>query len=69
SFDGAKAYKVQHADDAMQEFHRRFDEETGIMFASLYPGCIATTGLFREHIPLFRLFPPFQRFVTKGFVS
>uniref|UniRef100_A0A0D9WB85 NADPH-protochlorophyllide oxidoreductase n=1 Tax=Leersia perrieri TaxID=77586 RepID=A0A0D9WB85_9ORYZ len=72
SFDGAKAYKDSKICNmlTMQEFHRRFHEETGITFASLYPGCIATTGLFREHIPLFRLlFPPFQRFVTKGFVS
>ncbi|KAK2664465.1 hypothetical protein Ddye_003039 [Dipteronia dyeriana] len=28
------------------------------------------TGLFREHIPLFRLlFPPFQKYITKGYVS
>ncbi|KAG6385462.1 hypothetical protein SASPL_154297 [Salvia splendens] len=71
-FDGAKAYKDSKVCNMliMQEFHRRFHEETGITFASLYPGCIATTGLFREHIPLFRLlFPPFQKFITKGFVS
>lgn len=71
-FDGAKAYKDSKVCNmlCMQEFHRRYHEETGITFASLYPGCIATTGLFREHIPLFRiLFPPFQKFVTKGFVS
>ncbi|KAJ6383448.1 hypothetical protein OIU78_026851 [Salix suchowensis] len=54
----------------MQEFHRRYHEETGITFASLYPGCIAETGLFRNHIPLFRtLFPPFQKYITKGYVS
>ncbi|XP_062185764.1 protochlorophyllide reductase [Phragmites australis] len=72
SFDGAKAYKDSKICNmlTMQELHRRYHEETGITFASLYPGCIATTGLFREHIPLFRLlFPPFQRFITKGFVS
>ncbi|WOK94842.1 protochlorophyllide reductase [Canna indica] len=71
-FDGAKAYKDSKICNmlTMQEFHKRFHEETGITFASLYPGCIATTGLFREHIPLFRLlFPPFQKFITKGFVS
>ncbi|KNA07454.1 hypothetical protein SOVF_171730 [Spinacia oleracea] len=71
-FDGAKAYKDSKVCNMliMQEFHRRFHEETGITFASLYPGCIASTGLFREHIPLFRtLFPPFQKFVTKGYVS
>ncbi|XP_071698477.1 protochlorophyllide reductase, chloroplastic [Rutidosis leptorrhynchoides] len=71
-FDGAKAYKDSKICNmlTMQEFHRRYHEETGITFASLYPGCIATTGLFREHLPAFRLlFPPFQKFITKGFVS
>ncbi|KAL1812827.1 hypothetical protein ACET3Z_022892 [Daucus carota] len=71
-FDGAKAYKDSKVCNmlTMQEFHKRFHEETGITFASLYPGCIATTGLFREHIPLFRLlFPPFQKYITKGYVS
>ena len=39
-------------------------------FASLYPGCIASSGLFRNHVPLFRyLFPRFQKNITKGFVS
>ncbi|XP_047335209.1 protochlorophyllide reductase-like [Impatiens glandulifera] len=72
NFDGAKAYKDSKVCNMliMQEFHKRYHEETGITFASLYPGCIATTGLFREHIPLFRLlFPPFQKYITKGFVS
>ncbi|XP_058217984.1 protochlorophyllide reductase, chloroplastic isoform X3 [Rhododendron vialii] len=70
-FDGAKSYKDSKVCNmlTMQEFHRRYHEETGITFASLYPGCIATTGLFREHIPLFRLlFPPFQKYITKGYV-
>ncbi|URD83914.1 WD-40 repeat family protein [Musa troglodytarum] len=71
-FDGAKAYKDSKVCNmlTMQEFHRRYHEETGVTFASLYPGCIATTGLFREHVALFRLlFPPFQKYITKGFVS
>ncbi|KNA23397.1 hypothetical protein SOVF_025230 [Spinacia oleracea] len=71
-FDGVKAYKDSNVCTMliMQEFHCRFHEGTRITFASLYPGCIASTGLFREHIPLFRiLFPPFQKFVTKGYVS
>lgn len=54
----------------MRELHRRYAPETGITFASLYPGCIAETGLFRNHVPLFRkIFPAFQKYVTKGFVS
>ncbi|KAL9251565.1 Protochlorophyllide reductase A, chloroplastic-like protein [Drosera capensis] len=64
-FDGAKAYEDSKVCNmlTMQEFHRRFHEETGITFTSLYPGCIATTGLFREHIPLL------QKYITKGCVS
>ncbi|PWA57696.1 protochlorophyllide oxidoreductase [Artemisia annua] len=61
-FDGAKAYKDSKVCNMlmMQEFHRRYHEETGITFASLYP----------RHIPLFRLlFPRFQKYITKGYVS
>lgn len=71
-FDGAKAYKDSKVCNmlTMQEFHRRYHDKTGVTFSSLYPGCIAETGLFREHIPLFRtLFPPFQKYITKGYVS
>ncbi len=42
----------------VREMHRRLHEKTGVTFSSLYPGCIAETGLFREHYKLFRtLFP------------
>ncbi|KFK29262.1 hypothetical protein AALP_AA7G110200 [Arabis alpina] len=71
-FDGAKAYKDSKVCNmlTMQEFHRRFQEETRVTFSSLYPGCIASMGLFREHISLFCfLFPPFQKYITKGYVS
>lgn len=71
-FDGAKAYKDSKVCNmlTMREFNRRFHSATGITFASLYPGCIAETGLFREHYSLFRtLFPPFQKYITKGYVS
>lgn len=54
----------------MREMHKRFHDKTGVTFASLYPGCIAETGLFREHYGLFKtLFPPFQKYITKGYVS
>ena len=54
----------------VREMHRRLHEKTGVTFSSLYPGCIAETGLFREHYSLFRtLFPPFQKYITKGYVS
>eukprot|EP00884_Botryococcus_braunii_P012818 jgi/Botrbrau1/21537/Bobra.174_2s0040.1 len=70
-FNGAKAYKDSKVCNmlTMREAHRRFAER-GLTFASLYPGCIAETGLFREHYPIFRtLFPPFQKYITKGYVS
>lgn len=53
----------------MREFERRLGGGK-VTFASLYPGCIAETGLFRNHVSLFRtLFPVFQKYVTKGYVS
>lgn len=66
-FNGAKAYKDSKVCNmlTMREAHRRFADR-GVTFASLYPGCIAETGLFREHYPIFRtLFPPFQKYITK----
>ncbi|GFR50399.1 hypothetical protein Agub_g12615 [Astrephomene gubernaculifera] len=71
-FNGAKAYKDSKVACMMtvRQLHQRFHAATGITFASLYPGCIAETGLFREHYGLFKkLFPPFQKYVTKGYVS
>lgn len=71
-FDGAKAYKDSKVCNmlTMRQMHQRLHEATGITFASLYPGCIAETGLFRSHVPLFKtLFPVFQKYVTKGYVS
>ncbi|CAL1394048.1 unnamed protein product [Linum trigynum] len=71
-FDGSKVYKDSKVCNmlTMQEFHRSYHEEIGVTFASLYPGCIAETGWLREHVPLFiLLFPPFQKYITKGYVS
>jgi hypothetical protein len=53
----------------MREMNKRFGGGK-VLFSSLYPGCIAETGLFRNHVPLFKsLFPVFQKYVTKGYVS
>ena len=71
-FFGAKAYKDSKVCNMMtvQEMHRRFHDKTGITFSSLYPGCIAETGLFREKRGWFRsLFPVFMKYVTGGYVS
>jgi len=71
-FNGAKAYKDSKVCDVMlmRELHRRYHASTGIVFSSLYPGCIADTNLFREHYPVFQtLFPVLQRSVTGAYVS
>lgn len=72
SFEPVKAYKDSKVCNVltMRELHRRYHESTGIVFSSLYPGCVATTALFRNHYPLFqKLFPLFQKYITGGFVS
>lgn len=71
-FEPVKAYKDSKVCNIlmMRELHKRYHEETGIIFSSLYPGCVATTALFRNHYRLFQfLFPIFQKYITKGFVS
>ena len=72
AFNGAKAYKDSKICNMMtvSELHERYHDSTGITFSSLYPGCIATTQLFREKREWFRkLFPVFMKYVTGGFVS
>ena len=52
------------------EFHRRYHENTGVVFNTLYPGCVAETALFRDAAKLFQqVFPWFQKNITKGYVS
>ncbi|BAU62919.1 protochlorophyllide oxidoreductase [Stanieria sp. NIES-3757] len=71
-FKSGKAYKDSKLCNVltMRELHRRYHNSTGIMFSSLYPGCVADTPLFRNHYPLFRkIFPLFQKNITGGYVS
>lgn len=71
-FKSGKAYKDSKLCNVltMRELHQRYHDSTGIVFSSLYPGCVATTALFRNHYPLFqKLFPLFQKNITGGFVS
>jgi protochlorophyllide reductase len=71
-FNGAKAYKDSKVCNMMtvRELHERYHKKTGVVFSSMYPGCIATTQLFREKRSWFRtLFPVFMKYVTGGFVS
>ena len=52
------------------ELNRRYHKDTGIVFSSMYPGCIAETALFREKREWFRkIFPAFMKYVTGGYVG
>ena len=71
-FKSGKAYKDSKLCNVltMRELHRRYHESTGIVFSSLYPGCVAETALFRNHYSLFqKIFPLFQKNITGGYVS
>ncbi|MCT0211843.1 MAG: protochlorophyllide oxidoreductase [Cyanobium sp.] len=71
-FKPGKAYKDSKLCNMIttQELHRRLHERTGIVFSSLYPGCVADTPLFRNSYPLFqKIFPWFQKNITGGYVS
>jgi protochlorophyllide reductase len=46
-----------------RELHRRYHAQTGIIFNTLYPGCVAETALSRNAPRLF------QQNTTKGYVS
>jgi len=72
AYNGAKCYKDAKLCNMMTvlELHRRFHDSTGIVFSSMYPGCIAETALFRQKRGWFRkIFPLFMKYVTGGYVS
>ncbi|NEO38008.1 MAG: protochlorophyllide reductase [Moorea sp. SIOASIH] len=72
AFKSGKAYKDSKLCNmlTMRELHQRYHDSTGIVFNSLYPGCVADTALFRNHYSLFqKLFPLFQKNITGGYVS
>ena len=71
-FKPGKAYKDSKLCNMMmsREFHSRYHLDTGVVFNTLYPGCVADTALFRDTPVLFRkVFPWFQKNITKGYVS
>jgi protochlorophyllide reductase len=71
-FKPGKAYKDSKLACMImsRELDRRFHATTGIVFSTLYPGCVADTPLFRHAPRLFqRIFPWFQKNITKGYVS
>ncbi len=72
AFKPGKAYKDSKLCNMMtvRELDRRFGASTGIVFSSLYPGCVADTPLFRNTPALFqKIFPWFQKNITKGYVT
>jgi protochlorophyllide reductase len=71
-FKAGKAYKDSKLCNMIisREWHRRYHAQTGIIFNTLYPGCVAETALFRHAPRLFqKIFPWFQKNITKGYVS
>jgi protochlorophyllide reductase len=72
AFKAGKAYKDSKLCNMImnREFHRRYHAKTGVVFNTLYPGCVAETALFRDAPKLFqKIFPWFQKKITKGYVS
>ncbi|AMW05784.1 protochlorophyllide reductase [Gemmatimonas phototrophica] len=72
AFKPGKAYKDSKLCNMItgRELHRRYHGQTGIVFNTLYPGCVADTPLFRHTPPAFqRIFPWFQKNITKGYVT
>jgi protochlorophyllide reductase len=72
SFKAGKAYKDSKLCNMLmsRELHRRYHASTGIVFNTLYPGCVADTPLFRNSYPLFqKIFPWFQKNITGGYVT
>jgi protochlorophyllide reductase len=71
-FKPGKAYKDSKLCNMItgRELHRRHHARTGIVFNTLYPGCVADTPLFRHTPRAFQvIFPWFQKNITKGYVS
>ena len=70
-FKPGKAYKDSKLCNMIiaQELSKRFSSEK-VISNSLYPGCVAKSKLFRNTPWIFRfLFPLFQKFITRGYVS
>ncbi len=71
-FKPGKAYKDSKLCNMIttQELHRRLHASSGIVFTSLYPGCVADTPLFRHTPKAFQtIFPWFQKAITGGYVT
>lgn len=72
TFKAGKAYKDSKLCNMItsRELHRRHHARTGIVFNTLYPGCVADSALFRHTPRAFQvIFPWFQKHITKGYVT
>jgi protochlorophyllide reductase len=72
AFKAGKAYKDSKLCNMIisRELHRRYHESTGMIFGTVYPGCVADTALFRDTPKAFQtIFPWFQKNITKGYVT
>ena len=68
-FKAGKAYKDSKLCNMIisRELHRRYHESTGIIFGTVYPGCVADTALFRDTPKAFQtIFPWFQKISPKA---
>jgi protochlorophyllide reductase len=71
AFKPGKAYKDSKLACMImsREFQKRWGS-SGVVFNTLYPGCVADTPLFRHTPKAFQtIFPWFQKNITKGYVS
>ena len=72
TFKAGKAYKDSKLCNMIisREMHRRYHDSTGVIFSTVYPGCVADTALFRDTPKAFQnIFPWFQKNITKGYVT
>jgi protochlorophyllide reductase len=72
AFKAGKAYKDSKLCNMIisREMHRRYHDSTGLIFSTVYPGCVADTALFRDTPQAFQtIFPWFQKNITKGYVT
>ena len=70
-FKPGKAYKDSKLCNMIttQELSKRYSSNK-LISNSLYPGCVAKSKLFRHTPWIFRLlFPIFQKFITRGYVT
>lgn len=68
-FKAGKAYKDSKLCNMIisRELHRRYHEKTGVIFGTVYPGCVADTALFRDTPRAFQvIFPWFQKNITRA---